>query len=386
MTSDSVASVPSSRGGSPLRVAIAGLGFGEKVHLPALRDQPLTEPVALWHPRAERLEAACRAAELPGHTDFDALLADPAVEALVIATPPAARFELARRALEAGKHLLLEKPVALGSDQVEELQRLALRQRRSVAVDFEYRAVPLFQQLKDLLDQGLLGELHLVKLDWLMGSRSDANRPWNWYSQGHEGGGVIGSLGSHAFDTLHWLVGPATEISASTAIAIPDRPLPEGGDRRAAVDAEDIALAQLRLESGPGRSVPAQVSLASVTRRGRGYWIELYGSEATLVLGSDNQSDYVHGFQLGLSRQGDPLLPVAPDLALAFGRTWVDGRIAPVRRLLGWWAESVRQDRPMVPGLTEAVVSQRSCDAALRSAASGLRESLKEHHGSPLDR
>jgi predicted dehydrogenase len=260
---------------------------------------------------------------------------------------------------------------------VEELQRLALRQRCCVAVDFEYRAVPQFQQLKALLDQGLLGELVLVKLDWLMGSRSDANRPWNWYSQACEGGGVIGSLGSHAFDTLHWLVGPASQISASTSISIPERPLPAGDGRLAAVDAEDIALAQLRLETGYARSVPAQVSLAAVTRRGRGYWIELYGREATVVLGSDNQADYVHGFQIALSRQGDPLQPVALDPALAYGRTWADGRIAPVRRLLGWWAACVRQDRPMVPGLAEAVLSQRCCDAALRSAATGIRESLR---------
>ena len=50
----------------PLGVALVGLGFGEKVHLPALRDCPLTEPVALWHPRQERLDQACAAAALPG--------------------------------------------------------------------------------------------------------------------------------------------------------------------------------------------------------------------------------------------------------------------------------------------------------------------------------
>jgi len=103
----------------PLRVAVAGLGFGEKVHLPALRDSPLTEPVALWHPRQERLEQACRTAELPGSTDFEALLADPKLDAVVIATPPAVRFELAQAAIAAGKHLLLEKPVALEASQEE---------------------------------------------------------------------------------------------------------------------------------------------------------------------------------------------------------------------------------------------------------------------------
>jgi predicted dehydrogenase len=166
----------------PLGVAIAGLGFGEAVHLPALRDCPGTEPVALWHPRAERLERACQAAELGGSIDFSAVLADPRVEALVIATPPAPRFALARQALEAGKHLLLEKPVALDAAAIEELQRLAIRQRLCVAVDFEYRAVPVFQQLAALLAEGVLGEPWLVKLDWLMASRADARRPWSWYS------------------------------------------------------------------------------------------------------------------------------------------------------------------------------------------------------------
>jgi predicted dehydrogenase len=107
-------------------VAVAGLGFGEQVHLPALAACPLTEPVALWHPRAERLEQACAASGLPGFSDFDALLADPSIDALVIATPPGSRFELAKAAIAAGKHLLLEKPVALNAEQVQELQLLDL--------------------------------------------------------------------------------------------------------------------------------------------------------------------------------------------------------------------------------------------------------------------
>ena len=359
---------PPSPAPSPaLRVGVAGLGFGEKVLLPALADCPLTEAVALWHPRPERLETACRATGLQGSTDFQALLADPGIDALVIATPPAPRFELARRALEAGKHLLLEKPVALDAFQVDELQRLALSRNLTVAVDFEYRAVPLFQQLATLLQQGVLGVPWLVKLDWLMSSRADASRPWTWYSQAAAGGGVLGALGTHAFDLLHWLVGPATLRSARLSTAIRERPQPQAAGeppRMASVDAEDIALLQLDLRDPRGVLVPAQVNLASVTRQGRGCWLELYGSEATLVLGSANQSDYVHGFQLAMARPGEPLRPIAPDPALAWPRSWDDGRIAPVRRLIGWWAEAIRQGRPMVPGLLEASLSQRLCDQA----------------------
>jgi len=371
-----VSSSPSSV--RPLGVAVAGLGFGEAVHLPALRDCPLTEPVALWHPRRERLDRACAASGLPGFSDLEALLNDPRVDALVIATPPQPRLALAEAAIAAGKHLLLEKPVALEAAQIERLQRQALAAGVCVAVDFEYRAVPAFQQLAALLQQNPVGRPWLVKLDWLMGSRADAARPWNWYSQRAAGGGVLGSLGTHAFDTLHWLLGPTRSLSASRSLAIPQRPLADGSGRLAAVDAEDIALLQLELELAGGEQVPAQVSLASVTRPGRGYWIEIYGSEGSLVLGSPNQADYVHGFSLshsaGLGPEAGQARPIAEDPALAFPRTWPDGRVAPVRRLIQWWAEAALEGRPMVPGLAEAALSQRVCDLALISADSGLRQ------------
>ncbi len=362
---------------APLRVAIAGLGFGLKVHLPALVGTPQVRPVALWHPRPDRLEQACRATGLAGYTDFDALLSAPDIDAVVIATPPEPRLHLALAALAAGKPLLLEKPVALDADQVEEIQRAALRHGLPVAVDFEYRAVPLFQQLAGLLRQGKVGEPWLVRFDWLMGSRADPSRPWNWYSQAACGGGVLGALGTHAFDILHWLVGPSRSLQARLDTAIRERPLPDGSGRTAAVDAEDIALLQVDLEDHAGRKVAAQLNLSSVTRAGRGCWIEVYGSHGTLVLGSSNQADYVHGFQLWRALPGEPLRPVEPDPALAFGRTWEDGRVAPVGRLIGWWAEAIREGRPMVPGLGEAVSSQRCCDLARQSEASGARLSLE---------
>ena len=364
----------------PLGVAIAGLGFGEKVHLPALRDCPLTEPVALWHPREERLDQACAATELPGFTSFDALLDDPRVDALVIATPPEPRQALAEAAIAAGKHLLLEKPVALEAAQIERLQRQALAAGVTVAVDFEYRAVPAFQQLALLLRQNPVGTPWLVKLDWLMGSRADATRPWNWYSQRAAGGGVLGSLGTHAIDTLHWLLGPSRSVSASRSTAIAQRPLSDGSGRLAAVDAEDIALLQIELELASGRYVPAQVSLASVTRPGRGYWIEIYGSEGSLVLGSANQADYVHGFSLthtaGSGPHAGQAIPVDVSTELAFPHTWPDGRVAPVRRLIQWWAEAAAMGIPVVPGLAEAALSQRVCDRALAAADTGIRQTV----------
>ena len=352
----------------PIGVAVAGLGFGEKVHLPALAANPDLRTVALWHPRRERLDAACAAHGLPGHDDWDALLADPAVEAVVIATPPAPRFDLARRALEAGKHLLLEKPISLNADQARDLQVLAMARGLSVAVDYEYRAVPLFMQAERLLRSGAVGTPWLVKLDWLMGSRADPGRGWNWYSQADQGGGVIGALGTHAFDMLTWLVGPVTAVQSLNGVSIQQRPHPDGG--LAPVDAPDVSLVQASLQ-WEGRSdvlVPAQVSLSSVSRNGRGFCLDITGSDGALLLSSSNQKDYVHGFELQHAPLGEPFRPVQPDADLAFPETWSDGRIAPVARVLGWWADSIRQGRPMVPGLAEGLASRRVSDRAAQAA------------------
>ena len=68
----------------PLGVAVAGLGFGEKVHLPALEANQDLKPVALWHPRRERLDLACAESGLQGYDNWDALLADPAVDLSLI--------------------------------------------------------------------------------------------------------------------------------------------------------------------------------------------------------------------------------------------------------------------------------------------------------------
>lgn len=352
----------------PLGVALAGLGFGKAVHLPALDVNADLKPVALWHPRQERLDQACAIHGLKGWTDWDALLQDPAVEAVIIATPPAPRFDLARQALEAGKHLLLEKPVALNVHEAEAMQRLAIQRGLSVAVDYEYRAVPLFMQAARMLAAGAVGTPWLVKLDWLMGSRADPQRGWNWYSQASQGGGVVGALGTHAFDMLAWLIGPVTDVQALNGISIRERPDQDGV--LAPVDAEDVSLIQARLQ-WQGRSdqlVPAQINLSSVARNGRGCWLEIYGSGGSLLLGSPNQKDYVHGFELRHAAAGDPLRLIEADDDLAFSTTWSDGRIAPVARLQGWWAESIRTGHPMIPGLSEGVASRKACDQVLSTS------------------
>ena len=357
-------------------VAIAGLGFGEKVHLPALYKNKNLNPVALWHPREARLKTACDKYHLKGHQNWSNIINDPQIDAIIIATPPEIRYELAIEALSAGKHLLLEKPVAITSDEIISIQKLALRNRLSVAVDFEYRAVPIFMQLKNMLDKNIIGTPWLIKLDWLMSSRADESRAWNWYSESTKGGGVIGALGTHAFDLLHWLFGETRSVTGKTVTAIRNRPF-HSENQLKEVTSEDICLAQLEMSGiSSDLHLPAQVTLSSVSRNGRGCWLEIYGSQGSLILGSDNQKDYVHGFSLWLAEKGKKIVSIKAEKELLFDKTWEDGRIAPVARVQSWWSNSIIHRTPMIPGLTEGLLSQKVCERIKESSSSKMTLSL----------
>ncbi|WP_320667624.1 Gfo/Idh/MocA family oxidoreductase [Prochlorococcus sp. MIT 1307] len=355
-------------------VSIVGLGFGESVHLPAIKANPKFELISLWHPNSDKLKETTDKHSLNYTKDWESLLNDSNVKGIILATPPEPRYNLACDALKAGKHLLLEKPVAINATQVADLQRLSLKYRLSVAIDFEYRAVPLFMQAKRLITKGLIGQPWLVKFDWLMSSRANHNRPWNWYSESNKGGGVLGALGTHAFDMIHWLFGPIEEISALSSTSIKERIDLNSGQNRN-VTSEDIALAHIKIKGENNNlNIPAQITLSAVARQGRGCWIEFYGSKGTLILGSDNQKDYVHGFSLWYTKAGDSPKCIQPDKDLMFNKTWSDGRVAPVSRIHDWWAESIKDGSPMIPGLAEGFASQKVCDAFKESASS--KESL----------
>ena len=357
---------------NPLRIAIAGLGFGESVHIPASLSNTNIEVVGLWHPRPERLKEASEKHNLCFFESWKDLVNDSEVEGIIIATPPAPRYELAIEAIKAGKHLLLEKPTCLNSEEVKELQRNALKRNLKIAVDYEYRAVPLFMQAKRIINEKKLDDPYFVKLDWLMSSRANPDRPWDWYSDEDSGGGVLGALGTHAFDMIHWLIGPTHSLSAINSTSIKERVCPQLKTIRK-VTSEDVSISQLQIKSISNNLIPVQVNLSAVTKQSRGFSLEIYGSNGTLVLSSDNQNDYVHGFGLWYSTEGEVLKNIQPDPDLSFSKIWTDGRIAPVARIQNWWAQSIKEGTPIIPGLAEGLASQIVCDKVKESNSIGMK-------------
>ena len=360
---------------SKINVGIAGYGFGKKVHLEALRESSTLDPIYFYHPNKSKCLEIEKEINLKCYSNWDELINNKNVDGLIIATPPEFRFELAKKALLKHKNLLLEKPVALKSEEIEELQVISLKNNLSVCVNFEYRGVPLFLQTKKLLSENQLGEIFLIKLDWLMSSRSNPEREWNWYSSKNKGGGVIGALGTHAFDILHWLFGETKKVQGKISTAIEERPETFSGNK-SKVTSEDICLATLELNNFSCGLIPCQVSLSSISKKGRGFSLEVYGSEGSLFLSSNNQKDYVHGFELNVVDRSNKSKPIIADNKFQFDKTWSDGRIAPVKYIHNLWEESLRSKTPVIPGLHEGLLSQRVCEAIKLSSTTGITVEL----------
>ncbi len=349
--------------GKQIGVAVIGTGFGKKVHIPGFQNHPRTELVAVYNPNLGKAKAIADEYKiLYAYNDLDKILRLPEVDAVSISTPPFLHYEMAKRALDAGKHLLLEKPMAMNATEVRELYHLAGKRNLVAMADFEFRFVPAWQLLAEHLQEDYTGKKRLIKIDWLVTSRANPKRTWNWYSQKDAGGGALGAVGSHAFDYINWLFGSVSRLNGYLNCAIIERPDHQDGKMKP-VDADDICLIMLELADG----TPCQLSVSSVIYNGRGHFVEIYGEEGTLVLGSDNLKDYVHGFRLFAAPAGKPLKKVSIPKRLDFTEVFSDGRIAPFIRLVDRFVESIDTGKSLVPSLKEGVYSQLLMDLTHQS-------------------
>jgi predicted dehydrogenase len=351
-----------------LGVAVAGTGFGEKIHIPGFQAHPDTQVVAVYHRDINKAKAIAQSHHIPQACDrLEDILALPDVEAVSISTPPFLHYEMAKLALQAGKHLLLEKPTTLSATEARELYQLAVANNVVAMMDFEFRFVPAWQLFAEYLAEDYVGQKRLIKIDWLVSSRADASRPWNWYAQKDKGGGALGAVGSHAFDYISWLFGPVRRLCGQLSTAIPERPDPAEDGKLKPVDADDTCLVMLELADG----TPCQVCISSVTYQGRGHFVEVYGDRGTLVLGSENQKDYVHGFRLLAAPAGKPLTEVEIPNRLIFSRNYSDGRLAPFIRVVDQWVQGIDAGKAMIPSLGEGVYSQLLMDLTHQSHETG---------------
>jgi predicted dehydrogenase len=274
---------------SEIRAGVVGTGFVGAVHVDALRRLGV-EVVGVVGSTPERA-ASKRLA--PVVESYEALLADPTVDVVHLTTPNHLHHPQVKLALEAGKHVVCEKPLALTS--VESAELLALARRAGVVhcTNFNLRFYPMVQEMRERVAAGEVGDVWDVHGGYLQDWLAEPT-DWNWRLEPEKGGTLraVGDIGSHWLDTAQFVTGRrVVELVAdlSTTIPVRQRPVGEVETFAAATDVErvdarmateDLAHILVRFEGGArGACVVSQVSIG----RKNALRLEVDGSRGALA-------------------------------------------------------------------------------------------------------
>lgn len=286
----------------PLRVAMIGYGFMGAAHSQGWRSAPrvfsLPSEVEMAVVVGRRADAVADFATQWGWTesatDWRAVIARDDIDVIDIVTPGDSHAEIAIAALDAGKHVLCEKPLANTVEEAEAMadtaERAAERGIRAM-VGFTYRRVPAVTFLRDLIDAGRVGRVQQVRAsyrqDWLV----DPQAPLAWrLKKEHAGSGALGDIGAHAVDLVQFVTGLSVEsVSGVVETIVKQRPLPaDGGSGLAGaagegygeVTVDDVAIFTGRLSGGALASFEAT---RFATGRKNSLTVEVSGDKGALA-------------------------------------------------------------------------------------------------------
>lgn len=227
-----------------MQVAVIGAGFAARPHLLSLADLAGEVQVAWLHGRTpERLQAAARTLPVPAGTRLtsrlDDILDDPQVTAVIVLTPPNAHLDVVRRAAEAGKHVLVEKPLEVNLQRAEEVVAVCARHGVRLAVMLQHRMREAAVALRQRMASGELGTL--------VSASATARwwRPQSYYDEpgrgtlARDGGGVLMTQAIHTLDLLLSFTGMPVQVMGLATTSPVHR-----------MEAEDTAAALLRFAGG----------------------------------------------------------------------------------------------------------------------------------------
>ena len=361
-----------------LRVAMVGHAFMGRAHGNAYRqvnhffDLPFRVVPAIVVGRDQgRAEAA--AAQLgfaAATTDLDAVLADPTIGLIDVATPNDSHCAIATAALQAKKHVLCEKPLAMTLAEAKAMQTLAKRQKVRTGVWHNYRSAPATRLAAQMVARGDLGEIRQVRAVYLQDWLSDANTPASWRTSRKTcGSGAHGDLNAHLIDLTRAITG--LEFAAVCGVQQTfTKQRPDGQGGKAKVDVDDAFCFLAKFKNG---AIGTYEATRTAPGRKNYNCVEVSGSKGSLRWNLERLNELeFFSFDDGRDAQGfrtilcmDPVHPFAanwwPDgHMLGYEHTFVNHLADFVRALAG--------GKPFRPDFADGVAAQAVLETALRSA------------------
>jgi predicted dehydrogenase len=316
-----------------LRIGIIGTGFAKRVQLPGLRLVPDAEVTAISSGQRANADAVAREFGIPHVFDDGVELARSGrADLIIVSSTPVSHARYAVAAVEAGRHLLCEKPLALDAAEAWQIVAAAERRPRQVAwVDHELRYEPHRRRIRELVREGAIGEVRHIEIVLKPYFRGDGrpqapNAPWTWWFDAAQGGGILGAVGSHLIDLCRFWTGREVVQVAGRAQTFVRERVDAAGTLRPAT-ADEFASAVLTLAGG----VIVTLTLSVVAQHGPGHFAQISGTEGTIVLSGETR--------LEIGKPGGPLedISVPDDLSgkTAVNNMWARSFVRLMRDLAG---------------------------------------------------
>ena len=337
-----------------MKVGIIGASFAKAAFLPAFRHIAGVEVVALASARLASAQTAAASFTIPHvYDDWRQMLAEHAFDLVCIATPTVTHAPMALAALDAGAHVLCEKPTAMNALEAEAMLARAESLGRVHMIDHELRFNAKRRCVKRLLEQGTIGKVRHVVVDNVGSSWAEpASRArGDWWSSAEQGGGRLGANGSHQVDLLRWWFGEIQAVSGEVKTIVPDRVDRETGERWVAT-ADDLVRFTAEFHDG----LMADVLISTIAHHGQRNELSIYGSEGTITLSNDTE-------RLMVAAVGEPLAELQVEdphagLAGVNAGIWNQSVVGALRELCGAIAEgrSLREGATFLDGLRNQLV------------------------------
>jgi len=234
---------------STVGIGFIGTGFARKVQMPAFAACEGARLVSVSSGSVVNAEAAAAEFSLEHFTaDWRETASHPDVDLVCITTPPNLHREMVLFAVEQGKHVLAEKPMAMNVAEANEMKEASDSAGVLALIDHELRFQPGRQRAWTMMREGAIGKVRHAKYNFRAPHRGDPSLPWNWWSDIEQGGGALGAINSHIIDSFNWLLGAdISSIFCQLQTHVTRRPF-DGGSRE--VTSDDEANMILRFADG----------------------------------------------------------------------------------------------------------------------------------------
>lgn len=241
-----------------LGVGLIGTGFMGRAHALAFHNARTTfdlpfnlKLVALADADAARAEQCAGSWGFDrSHGDWQQLISEPAVSLVAITTPNLLHFPMAMAALEAGKAVYCEKPLAVSLEQAREMQAAARKAGVVTRVGYNYQHNPIIGLAKQMIEGGELGRIVSFQGEFSEDFMGDGLSPWSWRCEEAHAGGALADLGSHLLAMARYLLGDVEAVCADSQTVHRQRPATHGSEEQRAISIDDQTYALLRFANG----------------------------------------------------------------------------------------------------------------------------------------